>query len=351
MSQLQFLKEFGKAFVPETFMGKPVRADLRKYLLKAGYKDVPYSFFGILFLATAAITYFIFIPFIYPALQGMFFLSVFGLTFLIWAGIQLTLVAIVILVVYFFLNIQVYKRTKEIEDNLPEFLVLVSTNLKGGLSLEKSLWAAIRPEFGLLSEEMTIVSKRVMTGNDLTEALESFAYKYDAPRVRRNLSLIIGEIQTGGKIVTVIDKVIENMRKTKALKTEMSSSTLSYMIFIGAVVVVISPALFALAFRLLQIIISFTESLGSSMSSGGGGVGGMSMSLDFNVQIDVADFRTFSVMALGTIGICSSMIISIIEKGDIKGGLKYIPAFSIMSIVLYFVFMVALEAVFGNMIS
>ena len=340
------LKIFGKAFIPESLFGHAVRTNLRKYLLSAGYKDVPYSFFGLLFIITAIITYFVFIPFVYPMFQGMFFLYVFLLSFLLWAVIQMALIALVVLFIAFFLNITIYKRTKAIEASLADFLVLVSTNLKGGLSLEQSLWAAIRPEFGLLAEEMTIVSKRVMTGNDLTESLIEFINKYDSPSLQRNLMLIVGEVESGGKIVTVIDKVIAALKRTKALKEEMSAATISYMIFIGAVVVVISPALFALAFQLLNIIIGFTSSLGSSLTSSSA----ISIPINFDAKIDVNNFKRFSVMALATISICSSMIISIIEKGDIKGGLKYIPAFTIASIVLYFVFMVVLGSVFGGMI-
>lgn len=341
-----FLAKFGKAFVPETLFGKPVRAKLRKYLLTAGYAEVPYHFFGILFFLTAVITYFIFIPFVYPLLQGQFFLFVFILSFLCWAIIQIAAIAVIVMSISFYLNIKIYKRTKEIESKLADFLVLVSTNLKGGLSLEQSMWASIRPEFGLLAEEMTIVSKRVMTGNDLNEALDEFVNKYSSPTLKRNLGLIIGEVESGGKIVVVIDKVIESLKKTKSLHDEMTASTVSYMIFIGAVVVVIAPALFALAFQLLQIILGFTQSLGSSLS----GVGTMSVPLNFDTQIDVNNFVRFSVMALATIGICSSMIISIIEKGDIKGGIKYIPLFTITSIVLYFIFLWALSSVFGNIL-
>ena len=43
-------KEFGKAFIPEVMFGHPVRANLRSYLNTAGFKTVPYHFFGILFL-------------------------------------------------------------------------------------------------------------------------------------------------------------------------------------------------------------------------------------------------------------------------------------------------------------
>jgi archaellum biogenesis protein FlaJ (TadC family) len=337
------MKEFGKAFVPENIFGFKVRANLRKYLLTAGYPKVPYDFFGILFLATAAITYFIFMGLVYPEASSMNFLVGLVVLFVAWAGIQLLLVFIVCFMIYFFLDIRVYKRTKEIESKLADFLVLVSTNLKGGLSLEQGLWAAIRPEFGLLAEEMTLVSKRVMTGNDLTEALNEFIEKYNSPLLQRNFSLIIGEVETGGKIVVVIDKVIESLKKMKALKDEMSASAVSYMIFIGVIVLAVAPALFALAYRLLFIITSFTSSIGSSMSGTG-----IANSINFNTDVDTGLFKNFSIWALATISIFSSMIISIINKGDIKGGLKYIPAFTIVSIVFYLIFMAVLETVFGT---
>lgn len=337
---------FGKAFVPETMFSKPIRSRLRKYLLSAGYTDVPYAFFGLLFFITAVITYFIFIPFIYPSFQGIFFVFVFFLSFLSWAAIQLGILGIIILFIAFFINIKIYRRTKEIESKLPDFLVLVSTNLKGGLSLEQSLWASIRPEFLLLGEEMTLVSKRVMTGNDLIEALQEFIDKYSSGSLRKNMTLIIGEIESGGKIVEVIDKVIDSLKRTRALREEMAAATVSYMFFIGAVVVVIAPALFALAFQLLQIIVGFTSSLGSSLS----GVSSVALPLNFNTEIEINNFKKFSIMALAVTSIGSSMIISIIEKGDIRGGLKYIPAFTIASIVLYFVFMIVLGNVFGGLI-
>lgn len=348
MTDSGFLNEFGKAFVPANFFGRPIRSTLRSYLQKAGYKDVPYTFFGIAFIVSAIITYFVFIPFIYPALKGKFFIAVFLFSFLLWAIIQLAILFFSMFCIYFFLNIRVYKRAKYLEDRLPDFLVLVSTNLKGGLSLEQSLWASIRPDFGLLAEEMTIVSKRVMTGNDLADALGELANKYDAPGIKRNLNLIIGEIDSGGRIVDVIDRIIETLRKTKALKAEMAASTVSFMIFIGVIVVVISPALFALAYQLLQIIIGFTQNLGASLSSSSSSLLG---GVNFNVNVDVIDFQRFSAAAIAMISIASSMIISIIEKGDIKGGIKYIPAFTVFSLIFYALFMVGLQAVFGGMLG
>ena len=200
-----FFNEFGKAFVPESFLGKPIRSNLRKYLLTAGYKQVPYTFFGGLFILSAVITIFPFLFFINPTLQGKGFLSVFLTAFFGWSAIQIIILTTVIISIYFFLNIKIYKRTKIIESHLADFLIFVSTNLKGGLSLEQALWAAIRPEFELLAEEMTTVSKRVMTGNDLADALNEFVNKYDSSSLRSNFGIIIGEIESGGKLVKVIE--------------------------------------------------------------------------------------------------------------------------------------------------
>ena len=192
---------------------------------------------------------------------------------------------------------------------------------------------------------MTIVSKRVMTGNDLTEALGEFVEKYNSQTLKSNMGIIIGEIESGGKLVKVIDKVIATLKKSKALQDEMAASTVTYIIFIGVVVVLISPALFALSFQLLNIVIGFTQSIGASLSGSGGLI-----PINFNVQVDQADFKRFSILAIAAISICSSMIVSIIEKGDIKGGLKYIPGFTVTSLSLYFLFMFLLNLAFGGLV-
>ena len=109
------------------------------------------------------------------------------------------------------------------EEKLADYLTFVSTNLKGGMSFENSLWSAIRPEFGLLAEEMGLVSKKVMTGGDLIESLSDFAKKYPSPILRRSMNLITSEIESGGKITEIMDRVIEDLKKSKITKTRNGS--------------------------------------------------------------------------------------------------------------------------------
>jgi len=333
-----YLDEFGKAFIP-----KKIRPGLSKYLAKAGIEEVPYRFFGILFWLTAVVTYLVYLPGIYPVIKQNPIIIFFVLTFVLWFVIQALVAVLVIVSLFFYLNIRIYKRTKVLEDMLPDYLTLVSTNLKGGMNFEKSLWSAIKPEFGILAREIGIVSKRVATGNDVTEALSEFAEKYSSPILRRSIDLLKGEIQSGGKITGVIDNLVLNLKKTKALRQEMTAATLTYMIFMAAIVIFIMPALFALSRELLGIILKFTARLSSSFQTASSAT-----MFSFSASnIKPKDFEIFSIVAIGIISIFSSMIISTIEKGDIKGGLRYIPMFFFGALIMYFI----LSAVLGSMIG
>ncbi|MGV8141409.1 MAG: type II secretion system F family protein [Candidatus Woesearchaeota archaeon] len=333
-----FAEEFGKAFI-----FKSIRPKIREFFLKSGYDDVPYGMFGWLFYLSLIITYFVYLIVVYPRIAGVSSNSVIILiiTFISWAVIQVIILFMIIMYVYLSLNITVYTRTKEIEKILPDYLQVVSSNLKGGLSFEKALWAAIKPEFGVIAKEVTMVYKKVMTGNDLTEALQEFTGKYDSPILKRSFDLIIGEVESGGEIASIVDKVVENIRKTKALKEEMSASTLTYMIFIAAIVIVIAPGLYALSYYLLHVMIGFSSQLSNLNSA--------SMPISFSADsINPKDFKTFSMISILMISFFSSLIMSLIEKGDIKGGIKYIPAFMISSTIFYQIFLAAFKIFFGG---
>ena len=333
------LEKLGQAFV-----FKKLRPHIRNYLLKAGFDDVPYHLFGLLFFVSA---FFAILPFLvtHRAISDLNIIVVGMLSFLFWVLYQIVFIVMIVAITYFYYNIKIYKRTQELEDRLPDYLTLVSTNLKGGLSFEKSLWAAIKPEFGILAKEITIVSKKVVTGNDVGEAMSEFAHKYNSPILKRSVNLLIGEIESGGKISDIIDKIILNLRKTRALKAEMAAATVSYMIFIGVIVTVISPGLFALSAQLLKIIIGFTSTLTGTAS------GTSPLPINFGeVSIKPENFRIFSILAIGTIAIFSSMIISIIEKGSIRGGIKYVPAFLFGAIIVFLVIAQILEGAFSSII-
>ena len=182
-----------------------------------------------------------------------------------------------------------------------------------------------------------------MTGYDIDKALLELAQKYNSPMLRRSVDLIISELEAGGDIADLLDKVIDNLKETKALKEDMSASAIAYIIFISAIVVLISPLLFSLSFHLLIVITSFLEQLTGATERV------QALPFTFSkVVVDPSNLKIFSVVAISVISIFSSMIVSIVEKGTIKAGLKYIPIYLFGSLIFYFIFMKVLGIVFGS---
>jgi len=95
----------------------------------------------------------------------------------------------------------------------------------------------------------------------------------------------------------------------------MNASILTYMIFIGAIVIVIAPGLFALSYHLLHVMIGFSDQLSN--------VNNPNMPINFSADsINPESFKIFSTIAVLMIAFFSSLILSLIEKGDIKGGIN-----------------------------
>jgi pilus assembly protein TadC len=322
---LEFLETFGKAFVP-----LKMRSNLRSYVLKAGIPEVPFKSFGVLFYVVLFLSIAIYLI-LYTVLKTYALGTIVAVTLTFWVLFPTIISGFVIFIIYSFLNLKIYKRTKQVEDTLPDYLQLVSTNLRSGMSFEKSLWFAIRPKFGILASEISEAAKKVMTGSDVTDALRELSEKYESPLLTRTLDLIISEIKSGGEIASVIDRIRKNMSETKELKAEMAASTVTFAIFISVIVLVIAPVLFALALQLMDVLVGITSKLGSS---GGGSLGG---GIDFSKASgsDPADFKVFSYIAIAVISMFAAMINSIISRGDIKGGLKFIPVYFIISIIIY----------------
>lgn len=345
-SKLIFIYEFGKAFIP-----RKIRPQLRTYLLKAGIEEVPYSFFGILFYAAYLATFLIYFFYFWGTISSFESLFlIFISAFVIWIVVPLAMIGLFMILMYFYLDLKIFNRTRKMEEVLPDFLQEVSSNLKGGLSFEKALWISIKPRFGIMANEIAMAAKKVMTGHDVDVALREFAEKYDSNMLRNAIDLIVGEIQSGGKIADIIDRVVHNLKRSKALKDEMNASVIAYMIFISAIVIFISPILFGLSFNLLIVIQKVTNLLATSTQTTTTNLPGLLTSIS-KVNIDKTNFIWFSRWALVVIALFSSMIVSIIEKGTIRGGIKYIPIFIVSSQLFYIISLNIMTIVFSSLIS
>ncbi|MCF7860621.1 type II secretion system F family protein [Candidatus Woesearchaeota archaeon] len=323
-----------------------IRPHIRKYLLKAGVQSVPYGLFGLIFWFGIMFSLGIFGLYVWPYVMKLDPIMQFIISFLSIIFALVGILAILGSLFYFYYDFKIFMRTKEMETVLPDFLRYVCENLKGGLSFEKALWEAIKPRFGVLAVETRLVAKRVMTGEDIDQALQEFVEKYDSPMLKRSFDLIIEAIRGGAGIADIIERVQHNIRATQDIKKEISVTNTQYVMFISIIICLIAPVMFSLGYTLLNVLKSISDIIGPSLSSG---VAAASLFANLNIQPD--SIINISRMSLVIIAVFSSMIISIIRNGNVKQGIFYIPFYLTVSLLAYQFFKFVLYNTLGTMIA
>lgn len=321
------------------------RHKLRFYLERAGFSIAPESLskklFNICVFINLAISSFL----IYH------FSVTLGIT---WATILLSIISLWILVfilvlfilwVFFYVmvDLKIFKRKIDIEDVLPDYLQLTASNIKAGMTIDKALWYAIRPRFGVLAKEIESVAKETMRGEDLKVALKKFADKYDSVLLKRSISLLIEGLEAGGEIGDLLNKIALNIQETKIMKKEMAANVTTYVIFISFATVAAAPVLLALSGVLIKVLTNLGSSVGGVATSTGG------FGLSFSGSgIKYSDFKIFAVVSLIITSFFSAVIIATIKKGNAKLGLKYIPIFMVVTVTIFFIADVILGKAVGG---
>ncbi len=237
------------------------------------------------------------------------------------------------ILLYIIIDYRIYKRKVEIEDVLSDYLQLTSSNIKAGMTIDKALWYAVRPRFGVLANEIEYVAKETMGGENLKDALSKFSKKYDSVVLQRAISMLIEGIDAGGEIGDLLNKIASNIQDQKIMVKEISASVTTYAIFITFAAIIAAPFMFALSGALIQVLQSLSADLGSNLAPAAG-----TLPISFSgVGIRLQDFRFFAVGSLFFTALFSSLIVASIKKGTIKSGIRYIPAFIGISMVLYFI--------------
>lgn len=261
-----------------------------------------------------------------------------------WVTLFFLLLALIWAMFLFYLDMKIFNRTKEVETVFPDFLQLTSSNISAGMPVDKALWYAVRPGFGVLAKEIETVAKNTMAGEDLSSALTKFAQRYNSKTIQRSVSLLLEGMAAGGQMADLLNKIALNIDETKILKKEMAATVTTYVIFITFATILAAPVLFGLATQLLEIIKQVTTSLGTTAKSS-------SAFFSFSISSDAIktrDFKIFSYLMLAISSFSSACIVSTIRKGRVKEGLTSIPIFVIVAILIYTFASLIIKGMFGS---
>ncbi len=269
-----------------------------------------------------------------------------GFTVALWTVGFVAIVLLCIIGYLVWIDVLITRRRQEIEAVFPDYLQLAAANLSAGMTIDRALWMAVRPRFGVLAKEMEDVAKKTMTGYDLERSLKEFSGKYDSIVIKRAIDLICEGSRSGGRMAEILNKIATNIQENNILQKEMAANVTTYVNFISFASVLASPFLFALSTQLLVVIQQIAGSI--SVSQGSSSTVGLQLSAD---AVKLADFKIFSYVALSVTSIMSACIVSVIRKGTIFDGLRLAPMYAFVSLCLYWFASWALSFLFGGFLA
>lgn len=248
------------------------------------------------------------------------------------------------LVPYIIISIAAERRKNEMENVLPDALLLISANMKSGLNIEKAFLLSARDEFGPLAEELRQTAMEMFGGKPVQEALNDLEDQVKSELFQETIKLLIDGLESGGNTAELLESSAEDIRNSMELRKEINSNIRMYVIFIVMAAVIGAPLLFSISVYMSQA----TADMWAGTNVGDLQTGGQ-LGLTFQEpQVDTAFFEQFSVMAIIVINFFSALIISQIKNANVKEGAKYIPPMIAISLVLFFIIKGGLASAMGG---
>lgn len=324
-----FTRYVGDGVIPNKY-----RTQIQAHLKKAGIRDIPYFSYGITTYLTILLSLLINIAFVTRPYFYNFPLII-KIVFSIIAVSVLTLAFyfVVMFIYRVYLDSLIYKKIKSMEEVLPDYLAALSLNLKSGQSLGVAIESSVEKEFGHLSEEMMLVSRKIKLGGDVELAVRSFLDNYDSRSIRESFELILISWKKGANTPKLVDRLVENLSVSKYLRDKIIAGVTNYKIFLSVLAILISPAMFALTFYMIDLIRDITGQLVDVSDN-------VVLPMIVNsVRVNDAHFILFSSIIVVCVSVSISAIISIVKTGSIKESYKQLFFYAVGSYVGYKVFM------------
>lgn len=252
----------------------------------------------------------------------------------------------VFLMMHGFLILAVEKRSRFVENILPDALQLMAANIKSGFIPSRAMLLSARKEFGPLSDAIKQAGKEMMTGKSLQVALSTIPKTIKSDVLDNTISLIIRGVRSGGQLVSLFEETAIDIRRKESIKKEVKANILMYGIFIGFAGCVGAPALYALSSYLVTTIsrLGAVAQVPAEFQS--------RLPIMKFGQIDISgDFLFwFSIAAIVITTVFGGLIIGIIDSGKEKTGIKYMPIMMLVGLAIFFVGRIVITAMFGTLI-
>lgn len=254
--------------------------------------------------------------------------------------------ALYIFALYAIIEYNIDRRKNFIEGILPDYIQLVAANLRSGISLDKAMLSAARPEFGYFSEDIILMDKQIYSGETMQNALIRLSARYRSRQLEHTMRMMTESIRYGGSMNDLLKQIAKDMRNQAIIQKEIEGQLFLYTIFIAFAVLVGAPSLYALTNKMIAVTDTVWAGILKTNPNGLPSTG-IAFLRPTPPSITIDQYNTFSIIAVVMITSLGSVIVSIISNGSIIKGLRYMPIFIAVGLIVFFVVSIAISGIFS----
>ena len=199
---------------------------------------------------------------------------------------------------------------KKMEAAFPDFLELMASNLRAGMTIDRALLLSSREEFAPLDKEILQLVKDLVTEKEIDRALNDMALRVHSEKIKKTLALLITGIRSGGNVATLLQDTATNLRERGFVEKRAASNVLMYVIFIFFAVAVGAPLLFGLSSVLVETLTHILESIPPIEAN---------VKVPFalsQINISVTFITYFALIFMIVTDVLGSLVLGAVSKGD-----------------------------------
>jgi len=222
-------------------------------------------------------------------------------------------------------------RSNFAEKILPDFLLLVASNINAGMTPFIAFRSAARPEFGALSSEIRIATAKSLGTESFASALKRLPLRIKSRALQEIVYFFTEAMKSGGKLAKLLETTAFDLRQTQEMQKELLTSTRMYVVFIAFLIIVGAPLLLAVSTQFLTMIsvIQAENPIGTAEDLGTVAFLSSELAITPEFMTNIA-----FILLLGN-ALLAGIFIGVIGKGKLVMGLRYSPIIFVASLAIF----------------
>ncbi|MEK6908901.1 MAG: type II secretion system F family protein [Nanoarchaeota archaeon] len=237
------------------------------------------------------------------------------------------------------------QKIRMMEIVFPDFLQLISSNLKAGITIDKAIVISSRKEFSPLDEQINQFGRDIVTGKPVEIAMKEMSIRINSEKISKTINLIITGMRSGGNLATLLEQTSANLKERQYVEKRAASNIIMYIILILFAVGIGAPILFSLSTVLVSVLTKILGNIPEIQTS-------VATPFAFtSINLSSAFITYFAVFFIITIDVLGSMVIGLVQKGEEREGLKYAIPLIALSLTMFFLLKIVLASYFSRILG